>query len=795
MKNNHTLVGILFLCIKLGCIAQTNNLAFRQLTTENGLSFNYTWCMLKDDKGFMWFGTRYGLNRFDGTHIKTYYGNPADSLSLYGSEVFSLQADHFGTIWILSDGGLCYLNTNQGNIVHRIDSSKGLVSQAGGNKIYIDRFQHLWLFTGEAFCEYNITDTGKIKLLRLVNTLYDNDAYVNFFAEDSKGNMYCSTDAGFYKINKAATTVIEIKVPAVMNGYTPSSDVLIHQSKIVRCGLFENDTTLWLGMYNLTGLVSYNIKTGQFNSYKYKKIIGTRVNMVCKIFRDKNPGNLWIGTYDDGLYLFNIKTKKFIAHYNQNDKLPQSLNSNDIRDVLVDDKNILWVATGAGVSYENPQQLALHDVKVPFATGVADNDVLADIFPDSKYKTNHTLWISSTNDGLIRFDDSSFHYKRILPYTALSGMCIDASNGNYLWLAKHDGLKHVDTKSFYISDVDIKLDSLEKLSGLYRIYSYPDKIVVVLGYGYAIYMRSGNLKSIKHVFKTDTSNHSYNPTLAAIRDKQGRIYIYTNVGKAILNRVDPADNTIHEILGQAQNNYHLPNLPLVNVYPVSANNLLLIYQNGVYELNFLSKTTKKIKLPINSSEESWKTSCADSAGNIWLLSPEILAVINQEGKLIYYQQVNILNISFSAFFDMTYDNNGIIYIGQIGHYFYFNPGELKLIKPLSSEVKITSFNILEKDEPLIYINKKLKNYTLSYKQNVLRFEFAALNYAAPASNHYAYKLEGFNKGWIDCETRTSATFTNLDGGHYTFEVKAANGNNGFGQFNCSFSLLCVATFL
>lgn len=743
--------------------AQSPNLIFENFTIDEGLSNNLVYRVYQDRKGWMWFGTYQGLNRFDGYKFTTLNQDPADSTSLANTMIRTIYEDREGRLWLGTEKkGIFLYNRDKDNFVSLpgVKNSFTLKEQTV-NAIQQDKQGFLWLGTSNGLCK--IDSTGKILELYddvgvSTNSIINSSLKVIYIDRNDK--LWVGTVAGFDIVDPQTRKVVHLSV---------SNPVLNDEI----CAIFRNkDGKIWIGTYT-RGIVIVDPLT-----LKCEQLIidrsNERSNTVRAIAMDEN-GKYWFGTRG-GLYIYNKETNTYLQ-YEHDERESGSLVHNSIQDIFIDTKGDFWLGTRGGISYVVKEKQVFQCYKaLPNDNHYMNNGETYAFYMDSSGK----LWIGTETGGVNIFDRKKGIFTYITHTSqpnSLSNNCVKALMGD------KQGNVWVGT---YMGGINV--------------------------------IRPGT-KQIVHYRNnpTVTSSVSNDIVWCLYADSYENIWIGTESG---LDKFDPVSRSF------------LHYKDVVWQQPVSwikedSNHDLWI---GTYdELIIYNPFTKKIKRFAEKSRMMFE----DLNGKFWLttLDKGLALYDKQKGSIKYYNQNK--GIANNQTYCILDDNSGFLWISTIDGLSRFDPQKETFtnfnkidglqnnqfrygacFKAPSGELifgGITGFNIFNPAEvktngyepPMVFTDFKIFNkhvpvgrasllrksitetqkIVLPYDQNVITFEFAALNYAKSAKNRYAYKLDGFEKNWNDAGNQHWVTYTNLNPGEYTLMIKSCNSDGVWNKTN------------
>ncbi len=728
-----------FIIISLSSILPQGSIAFNHLTVENGLSQSSVMCILQDEKGFMWFGTQDGLNRFDGYNIKVFKNNPSDSTSLINNFILGLYKDASGNMYVESQGG----------------------------------FQKYNPLT-ESFTKFNKDD------LKLRNVKLNS---VNAFYEDTTGVQWLGglgSGTGLKKTDKNTGKVTIYK-------NDPSNQSSLSDNKVFSV-YRDHAGNLWVGTFN--GLDKLDEKTGKFTHYRNSSgnLNSLSDNWVWPIFED-SQGNLWIGTVRGGLNKFNPKTGTFINF--KNDPLdPSSLSDNFIFSIYQDRSGVIWIGTNAaGVNYFLPSA----QVFEVFRSKPNDKNWLGDNSIQSMYVDRNGLyWIGTQNGGLYKFD----YNKNIFEKYAHNSNSINSISSNtvqsmyedksgILWIGNFNaGLDAYNLKDNTFKHYKNNSSDSNSISDN-RIYSIVQgKLgnIWVGTYRGGLNRLNPNTEKIT-TFKHDDNNQnsiSSNYVSSIAVDQSGKLWLGTVGGG--LNIFDPIKNTFVHFKNNPKDPGSLVGDDIMRVFIDHNGNVWVGSTQGLSKYNKKTKKFTNYKVKDGLPNENVFGILEDGEGNLWLSTNKGLSRFNPKTKTFknFYSQNGLQGNEFNQNAFAKDNITGRLMFGGTNGFNVFDPAKVKdnsFVPPIVL-TQFIRYNTDDENGKPIYEKgiSKTDSLFLTYKDNIIVFHFAGLSYYNTSENQYKYKLEGFNKNWIQLGNEHSVTFTNLSQGNYTLHVIGSNND-------------------
>tara|TARA_R100001143_G_scaffold63570_1_gene72059 strand:+ start:12819 stop:16958 length:4140 start_codon:yes stop_codon:yes gene_type:complete len=786
-----TVALIVAICLLTGGHLSAQELSFRHLTIDDGLSQNAVYSILQDSRGFMWFGTKDGLNRYDGRNFVTYQHNPFDSTSISDAYVSRIYEDSRGRIWAGSlSGDVNILNTKtdlfcklplENNTGEKIttneitDITEGpdgtiWISTKGDGLIKILIDDDVDNSCNYSFKQYlhNPGDDQSLNSNRVGNLFFDSDQ--TFWIGTEEGlNQFHEESESFSR------TVFETRHPDAPTSSGQYKITAMHES---RAGDF------WMGVQS--GLVKFDRLTGSYEFYPNRyEVFEYGWGSVHKIVEDPK-GHFWLGSVA-GLMQFDPSTKQF--SYHRHDPLnSQSLSYNIVSSLLIDNTGILWIGTsGMGIN--------ILDFKANrFSTLVRPPDPssrIAGFSIRSVLEDNSgNVWISA--DVLYRWNRETGELKSFEAHSDLIDQfgntdaysMVQATNG-LIWVASEQGLYRHDPVT---SQSRMYTYSTDDRSGLLT----PAVNAVYQDRDGAIWIATHNHFSRMTDEETGTFQHyRYHPLELSIgiarpvifQDANGLFWIGTTDRMV---RFDP----VTEVFTTFQNNPDQPNslsnnhIKSILADPEQPGQYLWIgTSGGLNKFDYRTETFEHITERDGLPNDVVYGILPDGDGNLWLSTNKGLSRFNPQAKTFRNFDVSdgLQSNEFNtgAFFR---SNSGELFFGGIQGLNYFYPDQIQdnphLPPVVLTGLRLGNRQVTKKSDPTLLSTSlhAVQELIFSHKDDVITFEFAALDYSAPEKNRYMYKLQGFNDDWIDAGNQGTATYTNLPHGKYTLRVKGSNND-------------------
>lgn len=757
--------------------AQIRHSYFNNYTIRDGLTDNIIHCIYQDSRGWMWLGSSFGLVRFDGYSFKKFDIGTQECDILSKSLVRTIIEDKNKDIWIGTE--------NQGIFIYNREScslkqimKRGKYTELCSNSIWSiveDSEGFLWIATerglnrfdpeNKSFTEYTSTTQGEFRL---------KDDFVRVLRIDHNGNLWIGTNQGI--------TLFDFKRNTSQHYFarTPTEK---RENEIWE--IFEDSKNqIWAGTY-LGGMKRLNVVTNEFEEVVLEKN-NERATTVRSIVQDKE-GNYWVATRG-GLYQMQARDQK-VTHYEHIDLDDNSLGHNSVIKLIIDKKGDLWAGTRDGISYLNFSKQAFGNLPGGKNYGYTLNNSEIYLLWEG---FDNDLWIGTESGGINIYNYTTNKVSYITREDGLTNNCIKAicnsQDGNLLIGTYLGGLNILDLKS-------------------------------------------GRIEHLLHS-PYDTTSISSNDVWAILRDSRDLIWVGTASG---LDLFDPKTKTFRHF-GEKYN----------------VSNVLMVYEDSRGRIWVYSENLKLTMIDTDGKIRDFpyasRAMCDDSDHNLWIgtlgngllkLDPEtnetkiytvddglcnniIYGIINVENRYLWLSTINgisrfdmqkqefknyfhndgLLNSQYNYGAFLKENDGTLVFGGGKGvDFIYLEKLDENRFEP---PIVFTDFRVFNEQVPLkpgenevntlSNLISETKQIVLDYDQNMLSFEFAALNYANSNKNEYQYKLEGFDRGWNKIGNERRATYTNLDPGEYTLRVIGSNNDGLYNMEGATMSVIILPPY-
>jgi signal transduction histidine kinase/ligand-binding sensor domain-containing protein/CheY-like chemotaxis protein len=761
----------LFLLLIISILSLTSNLlygktkiSFTRFTVDEGMSGSWVNGIMQDDAGFIWFGTKDGLNRFDGNEFKIYRYDHQDSTSLSNNTIFavdtfyngkiivctasgvnifnprtdnfthfksleksyilSMKADTGGFYWFGTREGFYHFNLLTGNYTHYSTNDKWLTALPSNNilSFHKDFMGRLWVGTISGLAILDMKNKN-VQVYNSMNSLSAN--YINDICEDVKGNILVGTSAGGLDICYKADIV----------------NPIIHFKNIVKASvidiLVDKSGTVWLA--NGTGYGLMKLIGNDYSNCKVEKYLNDlndenslSDNSLEALFQDK-WGNIWAGSHSNGANYYNPHFKKF-------NTIKQKINtgtlSNSIINVFYEDEKFMWIGTENGLNRidKKTNHIDIYQNN-PSVSGSIGGNAIFSIFKDR----DGNIWVGgwSTGLNLYNYQTNTFTTYRSNPLKPNSlpsdhVYAINEDEQGYLWLGSiRGGLTRFDKKS---------------------------KICV-------------NFFNIPG----DSTSISDNDICVIKNAGDNKLWLSTYVASELFDIATGKSRHYNEIKKSPGD--------LITIFKDSKGNTWFGGEGGLSVIDknnvFLHYYDKRSGLTANSV----KAMLEDKSGNLWISTSNGLskfenAIYVPDTPVFrnYKKQDGLQGNEFSVRAACK-GSDGTFYFGGTRGFTSFHPDSI-IDNTVVPPIVITDFKLYKSNRPIIRGQIDTGDtINLSYNQADFTIHFAALNYLSAANNQFKYRLDGYEEDWHDTGSRRMAIYTNINPGKYVFRVIGSNNDN------------------
>lgn len=759
-------------------VIEATGLSFRRISTADGLSQTRVAQIIQDDRGFMWFGTQYGLNRYDGYEFKVFVHDPLRPNSLAGAWISSLFKDRSGLLWIGCNQVLDRFDPRTETFTHfRIEPAES--GSLGGTVVHIsqDRAGLLWLATGSGLHRLDPA-TGVIThyrhSAREPDGLSTND--VKWTGEDRSGNLWVGTSEGLDEFDRTTGKVLL---------HIPLPDA-------VRIAFFEDKAgRFWITHATGGGLALYDRASNTVTRYSFydQEPAADALTGVMGMIED-GQGSLWVGSPGLGLLQFDSEAHRFI-HYRHSPTDPRSIGEDKVITLFQDGEGNIWTglhSVGPNHFVRRPLQFQTFKHQPDDANSL-DTDFINALYVDRE----GTLWIGNDN-GLNRIDRRTG--KRTFTDVGLGSkpmvIAITEDPGGIIWFGTFaHGLGSYDPRTGRYKSYRHDPENPNSLSN--------DEVhrLLVDGAGRLWVGTDDGLDSFDpktnsfHVYKVEPDSRSSQRYVAIAQGAKGTLWLGS--AESGLHHFDPATGKFTVYKSDPNKASGLLDDTVPAVYVSSSQRIWIGTINGLNELDPATGQFKAYDVRSGLGGNPVACILEDGHGSLWLSTNKGVSRFDPVQRTFANYSVidGLPGEDLTGWSACHKTPSGEMFFGGYAGAVAFFPDQLQE-KPHLPPVVLTGFELrgvpvaVGPGGPLRRSISYTDHLTLSYQQNVFSVTFAGLRYRSPETIRYRYRLEGLDSRWYETDNRKrQATYTTLPSGQYALRVQAASGRGPWNEAGAS----------
>ena len=716
----------------------------------DSLSSNFIQDLMEDDHGYLWIATDTGLDKFDPTteRFTRYLHDPNNPNSIGGAWVTSIARDSRSYLWFGTfDSGLDRFDPATGKFTHfRNDGDGHFVGRI--TQVIEGRQGDIW-FVGERGLFHLNPQTGQITRPPAgKNSLRAESVY-----EDEVGNLWMlasSPIVGLVKYDRLAERVTRYPLGARAPGVLASTEN----------GGSANGSLVAVGQNGLwvpsaLGLSYFDRRTERF-TYRFRhddtNPNSLDSNAIMSIYQDRS-GVLWVGTENTGINILNLRQEHFVC-YRHRPGDPNSISPGRVKAIYQDPNGVLWVGLF-------PRALDRLDRKAGrithFVPKSGDENTLGEgTNVNSIYKdAEGYLWVGGGGGGLDRLDERTGRFKHYRhnpddPNSLISNnvYTIYGDRNGHIWVGQEGGVSHFDpVTNGFINYLPVPDNPTSFANTVWSIYQDRFSTLWFGTWGGSLIRFDGTVKTFVNYAPDSRDPHRLNGggINTIHEDRTGVLWVGTFDGLYRFNRQNGVFTRYTESQG-------LPSSTIRCILENGIGRLWLSTQKGISRFDPRTETFRNYDVSDGLQTNEFSTGCYQAS----------------DGEMFFGG-----SNGFNGFFPETVHDNP-----------YVPPVVITSFKIFNKPVSIGAESALKKAIPYV------DSLTLSYRDNVFSFEFAALSYVNSHKNLYRYKLEGLELDWNEVGSKQRiATYTNLNPAKYVFRVQGSNSDGVWNEEGVSLPIL------
>ncbi|UUF12483.1 MULTISPECIES: hybrid sensor histidine kinase/response regulator transcription factor [Flavobacterium] len=755
------ILGFIWITSFQNIVAQSNYI-FHHLNTNEGLPSTNVKAILRDNYGFLWIGTEGGLNRYDGYGFKVYTTNPGKPNALLSNNIYGLQEDGRGNIWV--DLGYTYMVYWRDKDCFISDVKlflKKLHIQTDQNyKIYVDKKRNLWVLNNKKIFLYNFKKQH-ISVFNVKDSIKDVSS-INI-TDNGESLYYIQPSGKCWQLNGKSGKLTLIKLPDSINKKTAN-----YPAKI----FFDSDNDLWV--YGDSDQISYrNKQTQQWKTMVLKSQVTIESNTVTSIV-ENSPGEVWIGTDHNGLFIYD-KTRNLMTNIVYDSWKDNSLSSNNINCLYRDNNETIWIGhSKKGLSFYNESFRNFINFKYPQCSDISA------IMEDHR----ENIWLGTDGKGLFLKEKQSENIVK-LPISNTSIMSIIEDRKGRIWIGtfKKGLFCYQKGKMVQYTKENSKLSNnniwslMEDRYGNIWIGTLGGKIQLLPA-------AAANFDFLLSPFKEDVY------ALDMFYDGGDKIFVGTSYGLSV---IDITNNKNVMYYGNKKGNQKFKQLQISSVYKDKHDVIWLAHNNGLDIWDQKEDTIYYFNKSNGLCDNSTKGILEDGRNNIWVTTSNGLSILTVKRNINEKLIITSKNYSIKDGLMDNYFNrhsiiklrNGDFLLGNIDGYTILNPNKLveknrPIAKIVFAGLSVGNQNI-EVDS--IYNGRKLLEHsteltsglTFKHDDKLITLKFTTADLLNADKVKYIYKIEGFDTEWIPIQ-ENKIILSALPPGDYKLLIKASNSD-------------------
>lgn len=745
--------------------------------------------VLKDEKGFLWIGTSDGLYRYDGYTFRNFLKQPNDTNSLAENYVVKLALGKDQKIWMGFDkGGLSSYDPASGKFRNYRINIKGKPVTGAVTMLLVDHNNEIWLGIHQKGLWHLDAETGVYTHYELNNPLdsvalpkdYSQDINtVSAALEGKPGIIWLATHNGLYQFLTVGKQLKLFRNKPLLPKVFRDDDFI---------SIEDDGDILWLGAW-AGGLTRYNTVTGEWKNFKInlKEPKKFTTNIISGI-RHKSDNELWISSNDKGVGIFD-KQKEQFHFYSESATHRLDIPASLCFHIETDKYHNLWLIHEWGLTRIQPRETKFLFTSVP----VSKTDNKEFYYLRDRLEDDEHIFIATTLADGLQVINKRTGTSRHIPVGVIKGeepflavyKLMKDSKGN-IWVISRDFIYQYDTKKeqLVLTEQPPLHSPDHGSNGFNNIAEDSKGNIWITSSRSGVFKYNPANRRYQRFYHVDTDKNSItSDVLTAITvDRKGRVWVGGPYG--CLAYYNAAKGSFQNYtFYTSKNNTDIGN-NVTSLLADSKGNIWVGVDAGLTQIN--GNVAEPVARKLYTSQEGLRGDLAysiqeDHQGNIWCTTNSSLCMVNpvtQRVNSIVLQNDVMKTIVAKVYLAASGKQMHVL---TYGGYYSFDPS-LITAKHKDSVITITSFRVKDKE---YYYEKELRSkgrIELSATENLFTFEFTVLDFSQSDDRRYAYKLEGFDKNWINAGNRRYASYTNIPAGNYVFKVKALDT---YGDINSS----------
>jgi ligand-binding sensor domain-containing protein len=768
---------------------------FYRYTEKDGLSNNRVTCFLQDSLGFIWIGTQFGLNRFDGIRFKTYLAKEGDTNSISSNGINALALDRKGNIWIGTEtGGLCMIPFGQNKIKQVSTGGSLTLPDVTILSLYFDNFDRLWI--GYKLAGWSCLNTQTWEIThgkpphRFLNYWGENASHsITGFTALNGSDMFMTTGHGAFVYNKASKKYLTIIDTSGKYSFDNENAFLATQ-------VSHKPGHLLLPTWGC-GVKELQLSQKKFVSHTYaKQHAGSAFTNIVKAMLTKSQTEYWIASADKGLGIFNSQTGQFSFYSHQPEDI-HSVLSTGCHTLMTDRQGTLWAGFENGLVTWSPQLQRINTLQ-PSANGPENASYM--VYPMYFDAAAYQLYCGRDfSNGVFRYNITTKQeaffpfpktmlnaqgYNRILQLHPLANgqLLLQTNKGWFTWQQGTTRYAAIELEFEGEKIIPRGSSTQPNARGLCYFEDTRD-------FYYSIHLPTLSVKRIAGSTITEVkAPWPLGPYSFGMLPESDSI-LWANDRDRGLVRLNTFNN-MYDSVYLAEDPYKLTDAKAM-VKDSRQNYWVTLYARGLYKLE--PRKQNKYAASHNTDKDNMRTiftgdMAIDSTDRLWIMSHKGLVTVSTHTMRFQYID------DADGFKEHWYENSNPILLHPDGKLFFGHRAGVSFLN-------VYGFQTNKQPPPVVFTDCRILNTSiydsafvmgrhglqLQHWQNYIEFSFAALSYINPGKNQFAYRLEGYQEEWRTTDKEPGITFAALSPGKYRLQVKAANNDGVWNEEGAVFA--------
>ncbi|UGU15877.1 response regulator [Sinomicrobium kalidii] len=741
---------ILLLLVLFPARSVGQEMEFEKVTAKDGLSHSTVYDITQDDTGIIWFGTREGLNSYNGSKITTYYHDPENEKSINSNQINVVENLGSG-LYIGTGSGLDKFEPETHSFKHILTKNTGAVNtvfESGDRTVFVGTAKGLFTIDREEKVHHYLKGRP-VKAVAAYKT--------NVF--------WAALNRRILLINNFGEIIKEYGIPE--SPYHTSDGNIFTINTLFK----DREGSVWAGTSR--GLFYFDKGSDSFRHVT----IGNSNKIEGEVIRsiDQDAGNnLWLGT-ESGIFVYDKETGTMVNYYTQSfSEQPETLSDKSVYSIFISKEQIVWIGTYfGGVNYTNPKSGGI----VKYFPSDYKNSIGGKAVSQIVEMENGAVWMGTEDGGVSILDRQDERFRFLNTEDGLSSNNVHSleedSRGN-IWIGTFlGGLNRYEKETGEISVFKFDKNDKNSLSNncVYAIREDHDgRLWVGTQFGLNIYDYDSKKFSL---YKAEVLGDKF--VYDILEDSENNLWFCTR-RSGVYKRDAETGKLTHPEIASGTNSGKKGQIVSAyedskgNIWFGSLNQGVILHRKNGKNLEFFKQNKK---LPNSNTYGILE----DDFGKIWISTNKGLSIYNPEtGDLDHLGIEDGLTTNQFNFKSAFRDNRGMLYFGSVNGLNVIDPKEFNG-SPGIPDLEFTGFQLFNQEVPVTGkgVLQKHINYqdkiTLNHEQDVISIAYGAISYSNEGAVKYAYKLDGFDDSWNEVGTKTTAVYTNLSPGDYTFRVR------------------------